>query len=61
VNHAAAEALVRLPGVGPALAARIVAARQALGPFATVDDLRRVRGLGRAKLERLRPLVRAGE
>jgi competence protein ComEA len=44
---------VRLPGVGPALAARIVAAR----PFAEVDDLRRVRGLRTVLLERLRPLV----
>jgi competence ComEA-like helix-hairpin-helix protein len=57
LNHADAQELVRLPGVGPALAARIVAAREAAGSFATLDELRHVRGLGRAKLERLRPLV----
>jgi DNA uptake protein ComE-like DNA-binding protein len=53
VNRAPAERLVSLPGVGPVLAARITEAR----PFATVDDLRRVRGLGAARLARLRPLV----
>jgi competence ComEA-like helix-hairpin-helix protein len=61
LNRAGPEELVRLPGVGPALAARIVAAREAAGRFASVDDLERVRGLGRAKIERLRPLVVAGE
>jgi hypothetical protein len=53
INRASEPELVRLPGVGPALAARIVAAR----PFAEVDDLRRVRGLRTVLLERLRPLV----
>ncbi len=53
VNVATETELARLPGVGAALAARIVAAR----PFAEVEDLRRVRGLRRATLERLRPFV----
>jgi DNA uptake protein ComE-like DNA-binding protein len=53
VNRASAIELTALPGIGPALAARIVAAR----PFAEIDELRRVRGLRRATLERLRPLV----
>ena len=55
INRASEPELIRLPGVSPALAARIVAAR----PFAEVDDLRRVRGLRRALFERLRPLVAA--
>jgi DNA uptake protein ComE-like DNA-binding protein len=59
VNRAGERELATLPGVGATLAARIVAAR-AGGPFATLDDLRRVRGLGRVRLERLRPLVRLG-
>jgi competence ComEA-like helix-hairpin-helix protein len=58
VNRATAEELTRLPGIGPALALRIVEARDDR-PFASVDDLRRVRGLGAGKLERLRPLVTA--
>jgi competence protein ComEA len=53
INRASEPELVRLPGVSPALAARIVAAR----PFADIDELRRVRGLRRGLLERLRPLV----
>ncbi|MBI1845712.1 MAG: helix-hairpin-helix domain-containing protein [Candidatus Rokubacteria bacterium] len=60
LNRASAEELTRLPGVGPALAARIVEARESDGPFAAVDDLRRVRGLGRSRLERLRALVTTG-
>jgi DNA uptake protein ComE-like DNA-binding protein len=55
INRASEPELLRLPGVGPGLAARIVAAR----PFADVDDLRRVRGLRRGLFERLRPLVAA--
>lgn len=56
VNHASTEELERLPRIGPALAARIVARR----PFASVDDLRRVPGIGARTLERLRPHVVAG-
>lgn len=59
VNRAPAALLETLPGVGPALAARIVAAR-AEQPFAGVDDLLRVRGIGPATLERLRGRVTAG-
>ena len=55
VNLASAAQLERLPGVGPALAARIVDVRAREGPFGSVDDLRRVRGVGVATLERLRP------
>jgi DNA uptake protein ComE-like DNA-binding protein len=53
VNAATEAELTQLPGVSPALASRIVAAR----PFAAIDDLARVRGLRRATLERLRPFV----
>ena len=55
VNVASAAEFERLPGVGPALAARIVEARARDGPFRSVDDLRRVRGVGEATLARLRP------
>jgi competence protein ComEA len=46
INHADARELQGLPGVGPVLAERIVAERLAGGPFRTMDDLRRVRGIG---------------
>lgn len=50
-----------LPGVGPALADRIIADREANGAFATVGDLDRVKGIGPRMLERLRGLVRVGD
>lgn len=56
VNRASETELADLPGVGPALAARIVAAR----PFSHVDELQRVRGMRLAVLDRLRPLVAVG-
>ena len=60
VNHATAAELARLPGVGPWLAARIVERRQSAGAFDSIEDLRDVRGIGAAKLERLRSLVTVG-
>ena len=58
LNTATLADLDRLPGVGPATAAAIVAYRDAHGPFRTVDDLGEVRGIGPARLEALRALVR---
>ncbi len=52
-NHASEVELDRLPGVGPALARAIVRSRQQDGPFRTLDDLRRVPGLGEKKLGQL--------
>jgi competence protein ComEA len=53
-NEASEAELDRLPGVGPGLARAIVAARDTL-PFASVDDLSRVRGIGASTLDKLRP------
>jgi len=53
LNNATAAQLDGLPGIGPTFAKRIIAAR----PFASVDDLERVPGLGSAAVARLRPLV----
>jgi competence protein ComEA len=54
VNTAGAVELEELPGVGPATAAAIIAHRDEFGPFATVDQLIDVRGIGEVKLEQLR-------
>lgn len=54
INRATVDDLTRLPGIGSVLAARIVAARDANGAFGSVDDLRRVSGVGPAKLAALR-------
>lgn len=59
VNRAGADELERLPGIGPALAARIVEARTAR-PFTSLEDLARVRGIGPATVARLRGLAVAG-
>lgn len=56
VNRAGAAELRSLPGIGPALAERILEARRE-APFASVDDLARVPGIGPATVARLRPLV----
>jgi comEA protein len=61
VNRATAEDLIRLPGVGPALAKRIVAARRAEGPFASMADLDRVPGVGPALLRRIDSVVTLGD
>lgn len=53
LNHSTAAELESLPGVGPALAARIVAGR----PYASVAQLERVRGIGEKTRARLAPLV----
>lgn len=47
----------QLDGIGEKLARRIVAERELHGPFRTVDDLRRVKGIGPKTVEKLRPYV----
>ena len=60
VNAAPADELETLPGIGPVMAGRIVAHREANGPFGSVDDLQDVPGIGPKTLESLRPLVSVG-
>ena len=60
VNTAGTEALEELPGIGEVIAGRIVADRQANGPFKTVDDLARVPGIKEHVLSQVRDLVTVG-
>ncbi len=57
VNTATAPELESLPGIGPSLAASIVAFRQENGPFTELEDLLAVSGIGPAKLEQIRSFV----
>lgn len=55
INSASAAELALLPGLGPQLAQRIVDDRAARGPFASIEELDRVPGIGRAIVERVKP------
>ena len=57
LDRATARDLERLPGIGPALAARIIADRAERGAFLSPDALLRVRGIGPRTLARIRPYL----
>lgn len=57
INSASVTDLELVPGVGPVLAARIVAHRESNGPFVVIEDLLDVPGIGEAKLAALREAV----
>jgi competence protein ComEA len=57
LNSAGWPELAQLPGIGPALAKRIVESRTTQGPFADVASLDRVRGIGQATLKRIGPYL----
>lgn len=57
VNTAPASELQKLPGIGPKLAEAIIEYRTRSGPFERVEQLLEVKGIGPAKLSRIRPLV----
>jgi competence protein ComEA len=57
INTATVEELDSLPGIGPSIAQAIIDERERNGPFRSVDDLERVRGIGPSKLDQIRDLV----
>lgn len=58
LNNAERTELAQIPSVGPKLAEAIEGHRQKNGPFRSVDDLREVKGVGAATLDKVRPYVR---
>ena len=57
LNTASAQELETLPNIGPVMAGRIIAHRDANGPFTSVDDVENVPGIGPKTLDSIRPLV----
>jgi competence protein ComEA len=57
LNRATEQDFDALPGIGPRLAERIMAYRQSVGGFHSLDGLQAVKGIGKKKFDRIRPLV----
>lgn len=58
INSATQAQLELLPGVGPALAQRIIADRERNGRYTSIEQLDRVKGIGPKTIEKLRPHIR---
>ncbi|MFN2154767.1 MAG: helix-hairpin-helix domain-containing protein [Anaerolineae bacterium] len=57
INRATIEELDALPGVGPAIAGRIVSYREAYGAFATIEEIMNVQGIGPATFEEIKGMI----
>jgi len=57
INTATAEELDTLPGIGPAIAQRIIEYRQTNGPFQSIEEIKNVSGIGDKLFERLKALI----
>lgn len=58
VNKAGREVLKTLPGIGPAYSKRIILYRQKNGGFKTIGELKKIKGIGPKRLEKLKPFVK---
>lgn len=61
INTAAEKELVKLTGIGEEIAKRIVEYREANGGFKSIDELKKVKGIGDKKFEAIKEMITAGE
>ncbi len=61
INTASLEELDTLPGIGPTIAQRIIDYRTANGPFATIEDILNVSGIGSATFAEIEDLITVGD
>ena len=61
INQATQHDLERLPGIGPVKAGKILALRDSLRGFSTIEQLDQVEGIGAKTIERLRPFIVTGQ
>ncbi|MFH1655771.1 MAG: helix-hairpin-helix domain-containing protein [Candidatus Omnitrophota bacterium] len=57
INEAAEEELLKLDGIGPALAKRIIKFRNGYGPFEKIEDIKRIYGIGDKKFEQIKDFL----
>jgi len=60
INEGDAAALQELPGIGPAMALRIIEYREANGPFKRIEDLMEVKGIGEKRFLNLKDMITVG-
>jgi competence ComEA-like helix-hairpin-helix protein len=60
LNTATAEQLQQVPGIGPSTAKAIINVRQKSGPFRKIEDLLAIKGVSKARLEKMRPYLAIG-
>ena len=58
LNKASSKDLERIPGIGPVMSARIISYRTLKGPFRNLDDLKKVKGIGQKKLEKIKSFIK---
>ncbi|AXI99634.1 comEA protein [Cyclonatronum proteinivorum] len=61
INTADTDELVQLPGIGPAIAARIIEYRNEFGPFEEISEIKNVRGIGQARFDAIKDYITTGK